>query len=118
MNKTIEKIEAYKAKEIEKAIYKAKQGYEEAKDFHQDSGYERYYKKMVKCEKELHELEDYLRKDETVVKDLSTEQYREYNEMKHDMKNLINKFFYMFADFNLPETAEIQGIQRILEKYK
>ena len=24
----------------------------------------------------------------------------------------------MFADFNLPETSEVQGIQRILEKYK
>lgn len=33
MNKTIEKIETYKAKEITKAMEKAQQGYEEAKDF-------------------------------------------------------------------------------------
>lgn len=118
MNKTIEKIEAYKTKEIEKALSKAEQGYEEAKDFFQDTGYDRYFKKMEKCEKELHELEDYLHKGETVVKDLSTDQYKEYLEMKQDMKNLVSKFFYMFADFNLPETAETQGIQRILEKYK
>lgn len=118
MSKTIEKIEAYKAKEIEKALSKAKQGYEEAKDFYQDTGYDRYFKKIEKYEKELHELEEYLHKGETVVKDLSTEQYREYIDMKNDMKNLISKFFYMFSDFNLPETAETQGIQRILEKYK
>ena len=73
---------------------------------------------MQKCENELRELEDYLQKDEAVVKDLSTEQYREYVDMKKDIQSLISKFFYMFADFNLPETSEVQGIQRILEKYK
>lgn len=118
MNKTIEKIEAYKAKEITKAMEKAKQGYEESKDFYSDTGYDRYFKKMEKCEKELLELEDYLHKDETKVKDLSTDQYREYLDMKKDMQSLSSKFFFMYADFNLPETAELQGIQRILEKYK
>lgn len=118
MNKTIEKIEAYKSKEIEKALSKAKQGYEDAKDFYQDTGYDRYFKKMEKCEKELHELEDYLHKGESVVKDLETDQYREYLDMKKDLNSLQSKFFYMFADFNLPETAEVQGIQRLLEKYK
>ena len=38
--------------------------------------------------------------------------------MKKDIQSLISKFFYMFTDFNLPETSEVQGIQRILEKYK
>lgn len=118
MNKTVEKIEAYKAKEIKKAIEKAKQGYEEAKDFYVDSGYDRYYRKMEKCEKELQELEDYLHKDEVKVSDLSTDQYREYIEMKKDIESLISKFFFMFADLNLPETSEVLGIQRILEKYK
>ena len=118
MNKTIEKIETYKAKEIAKALEKAKQGYEEAKDFYSDTGYDRYFHKMQKCENELRELEDYLQKDEAVVKDLSTEQYREYVDMKKDIQSLISKFFYMFADFNLTETSEVQGIQRILEKYK
>ena len=48
MNKTIEKIETYKAKEIAKALEKAKQGYEEAKDFYSDTGYDRYFHKMQK----------------------------------------------------------------------
>lgn len=118
MNKTIEKIEAYKSKEITKAMEKAKKGYEEAKDFYTDTGYDRYFHKMEKCEKELDELECYLQKDKVVVEDLSTNQYKEYLDMKKDMKCLVSKFFYMFADFCLPETTEIQGIKRILEKYK
>ena len=118
MNKTIEKIETYKAKEIAKALDKAKQGYEETKDFYNDTGYDRYFHKMQKCENELHEIEDYLHKDEVVTKDLSTDQYRKYMDMQRDLKALVSKFFYMFADFNLPETSEVQGIQRILEKYK
>ena len=117
MNKTIEKIETYKAKEIAKALEKAKQGYEEAEDFYNDTGYDRYFHKMQKCEKELHEIEDYIHKDEVVVKDLSTEQYRDYKDMQRDLKALKSKFFYMFKDFNLPETSEVQGIQRILERY-
>ena len=118
MNKTIEKIETYKAKEITKALEKAQQGYEEAKDFFSDTGYDRYFHKMNKCEKEIQELEEYLHKDEVKVKDLSTDQYREYLEMKKDIQSISSKFFFMFADFNLPETTEVQGIQRILEKYK
>ncbi len=119
MNKTIERVEAYKKKTIDNAIDKAKKGYEEAKDFYTDSGYDRYFNKMEKCEKELQELEEYLyKKNEDTVSDLSTEQYKEYLDMKQDIKSLCNKFFFMFADLNLPETPEVNGIQRILEKYK
>lgn len=50
--------------------------------------------------------------------ELSTAQYKEYMEMKQDMKCLASHFFYMFTDFQLPETADINSIQRILEKYK
>ena len=97
---------------------KAQQGYEEAKDFYSDTGYDRYIHKMERCEKEIQELEEYLRKEEVKVNDLSTDQYRKYLDMKKDIQSLSSKFFFMFADFKLPETAEVQGIQRILEKYK
>lgn len=118
MNKTIEKIEAYKKREIEKALTKAKAEYERAESFYRDTGYDRYFNKMQRYEKEISDIEEYLQKDVPVAKDLTTEQYREYLDMKQDMKRLQSKFFYMYSDFNLPETAEIQGIQRILEKYK
>lgn len=118
MNNTIKKIEEYKSRELNKAISKAEIGYKEAKKSYDDTGYDRYFNKMERCEKELQELQEYLHKDETVVKDLSTNEYREYLDMKENFKTLISKFFYMFADLNLPETSEVKGIQRLLEKYK
>ena len=118
MNKTIEKIEEYKSKEIAKAIEKAKKGYEDAKDFFTDTGYDWYFNKMQKCEAELQELEDYLHKDETAVKDLSTDQYREYLKMKEDLKNLKSKLIYLISDLGLPETANLISMQDILREYE
>lgn len=118
MNKTVEKIENYKNREIVKAMEKAKKGYDEAEDSYRDSGYDRYFKKMEKYEKEIEELEEYLHGTKSKGEEISVDQYKEYKEMKEDLKNLASKFFYMFKDFNLPDTPEIQGIQRILDKYK
>ena len=117
MNKTIEKIETYKAKEIAKALEKAKQGYEEAKDFYNDTGYDRYFHKMQKCENELREIEDYLHKDEVVVKDVSTEQYREYVDMQRDLKALGSKFFLYVCrlqpSWNIRSTRDSENIRKI-----
>lgn len=118
MNKTIEKIEAYKAKEIEKAISKAEHEYSCARDFYNDTGYDRYFNKMQKYEKELQELEDYLHKGEAAVKDLSTYQYREYLKMKQDLKDLKSKLFYLVADSGLPATANLISMQDILRNYE
>ena len=51
MSKTIEKIEAYKSKEIEKAMSKLKKEYSDARRSFSDTGYDRYQKKMDRCEK-------------------------------------------------------------------
>lgn len=121
MNKTIQKIENYKEKWLTKALAKARQGYDEANECFSDTGYDRYFKKMERYEKEIDELEAYQHQGEQKqdeVNKLSTEQYKEYKEMKQDMKCLASHFFYMFADFQLPETVDINSIQRILEKYK
>ena len=117
MNKIIEKIEAYKTKELEKAIAKAKQGYEEARDFYNDTGYDRYYNKMNKCEAELQELKDYLHKDKVVVEKLSTNEYKEYFKMKQDLQSLKSKLFYLVKDLGLPATAELISMQDILREY-
>lgn len=118
MSKTIEKIEAYKSKEIEKAMSKLKKEYSDARRSFSDTGYDRYQKKMDRCEKEIQEIETYMHKEEVNAKDLTTDQYKEYLSMKEDIKSLNSKFFFLLSDFNLPETAEIRGMQRILEKYK
>lgn len=117
MNKTISKIEAYKTKEIEKAISKATQQYEEARGSFCDTGYFRYQKKMDKCEKELNELEDYLHQGESTIRELSTSEYKEYLKMKHDLHNLKSKLFYLIADLELPATADLISAQDILRDY-
>lgn len=118
MSKTIEKIEAYKSKTIEKVMSKLKKEYSDARGNFSDTGYDRYQKKMDKCEKEMQEIDAYLHKGEVNAKDLTTDQYKEYLSMKEDIRSLSSKFFFLLSDFNLPETSEIQGMQRILEKYK
>ncbi len=80
MSKAIEKIEAYKSKEIEKAMSKLKKEYSDAWGSFSDTGYDRYQKKMDKCEKEIQEIEAYLHKGEENTKDLTTDQYKEYPE--------------------------------------
>ena len=117
MNKTIEKIEAYKVKEIEKAISKAQKGYNDAEEWFNDTGYYRYQKKMDKCENEIHELEDYIHQNETTMKDLSSEQYKEYIKMKQDLNSIKNKMFYLISELGLPATADLISMQDILRDY-
>lgn len=115
MNKTIEKIEAYKEKEIEKALTKAQTEYDEARDSYNDTGYDKYFNKMSKCEKIINELKDY--KCLNGSKDISTAEYKEYYKMKKDLETLKNKFFYLVSDFGLPATADVIGIQEMLRDY-
>lgn len=117
MNKVIEKIELMKTEKLEKERERLKSIYEEARDFYSYTGYDRYYKKMQKAESELEEIENYIHKNDVVVKDLSTEQYREYLKMKHDIKSIKNKLYYIQADFNLPVTADIQNLKDLLREY-
>ena len=62
MHKLIEKVEAYKEKVIGKEIEKNELKYKEAADNYNDTGYDRYYNKMQKLDKELDELKNYIKK--------------------------------------------------------
>lgn len=115
MNKIIEKIEQYKEKNLDKALSNAKTNYEEAKASFNDTGHYRYYNKMEKLRKEIEEMEAYSKNE--VPKSLSTYEYREYFQMKQDMKNIKSKLEYLVKDLGLPITSDLAGIKRILEKY-
>lgn len=117
MSKYIEKVENYKQKILGTAIEKLKAEYDEAKDFYGDTGYDRYFNKMNKCEAELEEIKDYLHKDEVKIKDLSTDKYKEYLKMKRDLNTIKNKLFYLKADLGLPATADLITMQDILRDY-
>lgn len=113
MSKTIDKVN----NEIIKALEKAEQSYREACDSYNDTGYDKYFTKMQKAEKEIEELNDFLKRGQTVVKELSTDQYKEYLKMKQDLKSLKNKLFYLVSDLGLPATTELIGMQDILRDY-
>lgn len=117
MSKYIEKVEHYKQKTIGTAIEKMKAEYADAKDSYNDTGYDRYFNKMQKREAEIQELENYLHKNEVVIKDLSTEQYREYLKMKQDLQSIKSKLFYLVTDLGLPATADLISLQDILRDY-
>lgn len=62
MNKYVEKVEQYKEKVLKPALEKLKAEHEEAEDSYRDTGYDRYYKKMQKCESQIEEIEQYFQR--------------------------------------------------------
>lgn len=115
MNKVIEKIEDYKTKKIESRLSKLKADYENAQDFYNDTGYDRYFNKMNKCEEEILELEEYLYSDKKGKIDLTTEEYVEYKKMKRDLSCIKSKLDYISKEF--PVNSTIIGLMDLLKDY-
>lgn len=113
MNKTIEKVEFYKKNMIEKAIEKAKSEYAEADGNYRDTGYDRYFSKMQKKEKEIEELENYLSRDKA-IQDAILEKKKIRAELDEIKKTLKNKLFYLLA--SIPECSEGRSIQEYVER--
>ncbi len=113
MNKTIEKIERYKESTINKQIEKLKNSYEEARSCYNDTGYDRYYNKMMKCESEIEELEAYRNRDNAISEAISEKaQVRE--ELDKIKKDLSSKLFYILAD--KPESTDVRNLKDYIEK--
>lgn len=106
MNKYIKRAEAYKEKAKQAAIdglEKMKAEYDEAKEFYNDTGYNRYFNKMQKLETEIEETEEYLR-DTPTVKDMSTDQYKDYLRIKQLCKSISSNIDFVLP--SLPDCAE------------
>lgn len=112
MNKAIEKVEAYKDKTIKTALERAKEQYQDAKDFYNQTGYDRYYNKMNRLEQEINELEEYQHRDDVILAAIAerTKVKQEIEELK---KVLRNKLFYLLEA--IPECSEGRSIQMWLE---
>ncbi|ADL36088.1 hypothetical protein bpr_II150 (plasmid) [Butyrivibrio proteoclasticus B316] len=108
----IEKIENYKKKVIESETKKLKDAYTEAKACYNDTGYDRYYNKMEKIEKELDELEGYASRDQA-ISDAINEKTKLKAEIDKIKKDLSNKLFYLIAD--LPDCAEARNLKEYIE---
>ena len=120
MNKAIEKVEAYKARVIGNAMEKAKQEYQEAHDFYNDTGYDRYFNKMNRLENTIDELQAYLDKDtvaESLVearKELEAEKASCREKIKKIKADLLNKLFYLLKV--LPECSEATSLERYIKE--
>ena len=115
MNKYVEKVEQYKEKVLKPALEKLKTEHEEAEDFYRDTGYDRYYKKMQKCESQIEEIEQYLKAGTMEVKEVTASEYKELLELRQKMKSIKNKVFYLSKE--LPMCADLINLQDILRDY-
>lgn len=115
MNKYVEKVEQYKEKVLGQALEKLKTDYEEAEDFYRDTGYDRYYKKMQKCESQIAEIEKYMNAGKTEVKQVTASEYKELLELRQKMKTIKNKVFYLSKE--LPMCADLINLQDLLRDY-
>ena len=112
MNKYIEKVENYKRKILEKALEDLKAQYDEAKDFYNDTGYDKYFKKMSRCEEQIEEIEEYL--NPTTTKDVTTSQYREFLNLKQTMQGIKSNLQFMMA--SLPDCSEKERLNDLIRQ--
>ena len=115
MNKYIEKVERYKEKVLRPALEKLKADYEEAEDFYRDTGYDRYYNKMKKCENQIEEMEKYLNAGKEEIKQITPGEYKELLELREVIKNVKSKVFYLSKE--LPMCADLLNLQDLLRDY-
>lgn len=116
MNKYVEKVENYKRKVLETALEKLKAEYEEAADYYTDTGYDRYFNKMRKCETQIEEIEEYMRFGQTEKRVINTEEYKELLDLRQKMKCVKNKIFYISKD--LPMNSDLVTLLDILKDFR
>lgn len=115
MNKYIEKVEKYKEKVLRPALEKLKADHEEAEDFYRDTGYDRYYNKIQKCENQIEEIEKYLNAGKEEIKQITPSEYKELLELREAIKNVKSKVFYLSKE--LPMCADLVNLQDLLRNY-
>lgn len=110
MNKWLENI---KLKIISKMETNRKQ-YEEADASYKETGYDRYYNKMVKLDKEYEELKEFLNEDKE-DDTFKVKYIRENKELLKVIKDVKSKVFYLSKEF--PTCAELISLLDILRDY-
>lgn len=113
MNKTIERIEAYKSTTLQHAIDRAKEEYHEAELNYRDTGYDRYWNKMQKLQQDISELEAYQEKD-LLISQSAIENEKLRAEVKELKKELKTKVEYVLAA--IPVCAEAVSLKMFLDK--
>lgn len=114
MNKYIEKVEKYKEKVLLPALEKLKTECEEAEDFFRDTGYDRYFNKMQKCESQIEEIEEYLGESQK-KEEITSSEYKELLQLRETMKNIKTKVFYLSKE--LPMCVDLINLKDLLRDY-
>lgn len=115
MNKHIEKVENYKEKVLGTALDKLRTEYKDAEDWYNNTGHGRYFNKMQRCEKQIVEIEEYMKKGETETRVVSSSEYRELLELREKMKIIKSKVFYLSKEIHA--TTELINLQDILRDF-
>lgn len=106
---TEKKIENIKNNLRVYTVEKIKKEYEEAKAAYNDTGHDRYFKKMTRLKKEFAEINEYLNGKETTAQQVKREVAQEKKE-----KEIAYLWEYIKKDFNLPQTAETKRLDTIV----
>lgn len=106
---TEKKIENIKNNLRVYTVEKLKKELEETKAAYNDTGHDRYFKKMTRLEKELAAIDEYLN-----GKEKSAQQVKE--EIAQERRNVEIAYLwnYIKQDLNLPETAETKRLDTLV----
>lgn len=99
---------------ITKAMEKNRNTYVEAEEFYRDTGYDRYWNKMQKLDKEYEELKLFLHPKEDI--NVSPETIRKLDELQIKVKNIKSKWEYLRVD--LPDSVDSIGIDDLFKDIK
>lgn len=112
MHKAIEKVEAYKTRTIVAALEKARLERAEALGSFNDTGYDRYYNKANRLEKEIAELEDYIDRDRAIDEAIAVKK-KSQEQLAGIKKALQNKIFYLLKA--IPKCSEGESLRAFVE---
>lgn len=96
---------------IIRAMEKNRIAYNEAEEWYRDTGYDRYFKKMNKLDKEYEEYKQFLHPKEESVPSINHEE--EYLNL---LKQIKGKWYYL--KFDIPVTPESNAIDELLMDVK
>ena len=109
-------------KEIEKATLKIVQAmeknrtsYAEASAWYKDTGYDRYFKKMDKLEKEYEEYKKFLHITDEPNFSEESAMYKELDNLKRAISTIKSKVYYLSQD--LPQCTELITLKEFLKDY-
>ncbi|QAT43459.1 hypothetical protein [Aminipila luticellarii] len=105
MNKHIEKATLKIIERMEKNRHE----YNEAKEWLDDTGYDRYYKKMERLDAEYEELKNFINPE---PEGATAAELIELDRLRRTLKDVKSKVFYMECDF--PSSSHLIGLKDLL----